>query len=152
MSGALAKRHAPGGVPVGTNRAGSGFTAVAEQLQDTMAIEASEQGNLIGSDKVEGTAVYDADNNKIGSIERVMIEKTSGKISYAVPSFGGFLDMGNDYFPLPWHSLAYDPDLNGYVTNLTEAQLKGAPKYNADNNWNWNDAGSTRSVDDYYRL
>ena len=84
-----------------------------------MAIEAQEQGNLIRSDKVEGTAVYGADNTKIGSIERVMIEKTSGNVSYAVLSFGGFLGMGNDYYPLPWHSLKYDTQLEGYVTGLS---------------------------------
>ena len=49
-----------------------------------MSLEANETGNLIGSDKVEGTAVYGADRNKIGSIERVMIDKMSGKVSYAV--------------------------------------------------------------------
>lgn len=53
-----------------------------------------EVGNLIGSDKVEGTAVYGADSQKIGSIERVMIDKLSGKVSYAVLSFGGFLGSG----------------------------------------------------------
>ena len=49
-----------------------------------MAMEARETANLIGSDKVEGTAVYGADSQKIGSIERVMIDKLSGKVSYAV--------------------------------------------------------------------
>ena len=49
-----------------------------------MAMDEKETGNLIGSDKVEGTAVYGADDSKIGSIERVMIDKTSGKASYAV--------------------------------------------------------------------
>jgi hypothetical protein len=52
-----------------------------------------ETVNLIGSDKVEGTAVYGADGNKIGSIERVMIDKLSGKVSYAVLSFGGILGI-----------------------------------------------------------
>ena len=61
-----------------------------------MSLEANETGNLIGSDKVEGTAVYGADRNKIGSIERVMIDKTSGRVSYAVLSFGGFLGIGDD--------------------------------------------------------
>jgi len=42
-------------------------------------MEEKEQGNLIGSDKVEGTAVYGANSEKIGSIERVMIDKMSGK-------------------------------------------------------------------------
>ena len=55
--------------------------------------------SLIGSDKVQGTAVYGADGEKIGSIERVMIEKVSGKVSYAVLSFGGFLGIGDDYYP-----------------------------------------------------
>lgn len=70
--------------------------------------ENKETGTLIGSDKVEGTAVYGADSEKIGSIERVMIDKVSGKVSYAVLSFGGFLGMGHDHYPLPWNSLKYD--------------------------------------------
>jgi hypothetical protein len=49
-----------------------------------MVTEARETGSLIGSDKVEGTAVYGANDTKIGSIERVMIDKLSGKVSYAV--------------------------------------------------------------------
>ena len=44
-----------------------------------MSLEANETGNLIGSDKVEGTAVYGADRNKIGSIERVMIDKPAAR-------------------------------------------------------------------------
>jgi hypothetical protein len=61
-----------------------------------MAYEERETGNLIGSDKVEGTAVYGADNQRIGSIERVMIDKISGKVAYAVLGFGGFLGIGDD--------------------------------------------------------
>jgi hypothetical protein len=50
-----------------------------------------ETVSLIGSDKVEGTAVYGADERKIGSVQRIMIDKISGKVAYAVVSFGGFL-------------------------------------------------------------
>lgn len=112
--------------------------------------ENREIGNLIGSDKVEGTAVYGADQEKIGSIERVMIDKMSGKVSYAVLSFGGFLGMGHDHYPLPWNSLKYDTNLGGYITGITEAQLKGAPKYANDDAWNWNDTARARAIDDYY--
>ena len=115
-----------------------------------MALEANETGNLIGSDKVEGTAVYGADRNKIGSIERVMIDKKSGRVSYAVLSFGGFLGIGDDHYPLPWQSLKYDTSLGGYVTGVTETQLKGAPHYRNDNTWNWSDPTRTRAVNDYY--
>ena len=115
-----------------------------------MVTEARETVNLIGSDKVEGTAVYGADRTKIGSVERVMIDKMSGQVSYAVLSFGGFLGIGDDHYPLPWQSLKYDTDLGGYVTGITEAQLKNAPKYGNDNAWNWSDPAKIRSVNDYY--
>ena len=64
-----------------------------------MAIDERETTFLIGSDKVEGTAVYGTDGNKIGSIERVMIDKTSGRVSYAVLGFGGLLGLGNLAIP-----------------------------------------------------
>jgi len=116
-----------------------------------MAYEERETGNLIGSDKVEGTAVYGPDNQRIGSIERVMIDKISGKVAYAVLGFGGFLGIGEDHYPLPWQSLKYDTNLGGYVTGATENQLRGAPKYSSESSWNWSDPATARSVDDFYR-
>ena len=115
-----------------------------------MVTDEKEVGNLIGSDKVEGTAVYGADGSKIGSIERVMIDKKSGKVSYAVLGFGGFLGLGNDHYPLPWQSLKYDTRLGGYVTGVTEDQLRGAPKYGDDRDWDWNNDAAGKMVDDYY--
>jgi hypothetical protein len=115
-----------------------------------MVTESRETGNLIGSDKVEGTAVYGADDQKIGSIERVMIDKISGKVSYAVLSFGGFLGVGDEHYPLPWQSLKYDTNLGGYRTGITQQQLEGAPKYGNDNSCNWSDTSRTRSINDYY--
>ena len=115
-----------------------------------MTTSENEIGNLIGSDKVEGTAVYGADDNKIGSIERVMIEKNSGRVSYAVLGFGGFLGLGNDHYPLPWQSLKYDTRLGGYVTGVTEQQLRGAPKYGDDRDWDWTNTAGNKAVDDYY--
>ena len=113
-------------------------------------VEARETTSLIGSDKVEGTAVYGADEKKIGSIERVMIDKTSGKVAYAILSFGGFMGMGEDYYPVPWSTLKYDSNLEGYRVNLTEDQLKKAPKYSRSTHWNWN-RDNDRRVYDYYR-
>src|SRR6201998_3312790 len=110
----------------------------------------NEMGRLIGSDKVEGTSVYGADRSKIGSIERVMIDKVSGRVSYAVLGFGGLLGLGNDHYPLPWQSLKYDTRLGGYRTGITEDQLRGAPKFRDDRDWNWGDAGTTRALNDYY--
>ena len=122
----------------------------ATQKEDLMVTEERETISLIGSDKVEGTSVFGADETRIGSIERVMIDKRSGKVSYAVLGFGGFLGIGDDHYPLPWESLKYDTNLGGYRTGITEKQLQGAPKYSSDNDWSWEDQTRTRGVDDYY--
>jgi hypothetical protein len=148
--GALAKRHPPCISAAGTNHPPVCFSHFTPTREISMATETRETGNLIGSDKVEGTAVYGADQQKIGSIERVMIDKISGRVSYAVLSFGGFLGVGDDHYPLPWQSLKYDTGLGGYITGITQRQLEGAPKYGNDNSWNWADTSRTRAVNDYY--
>ena len=117
---------------------------------ETMTDTRSETVSLIGSDKVEGTAVYGADSKKIGKVERVMIDKISGKVAYAVLTFGGFMGIGEDYYPLPWASLKYDTKLEGYVTGITEQQLKGAPKYSKAQNWDWNNPANDQKVHSYY--
>jgi hypothetical protein len=111
-----------------------------------------ETSNLIGSDKVEGTPVYRTSGDHVGQIERVMIDKLSGKVAYAVMSFGGFLGIGEDYYPLPWSVLTYNPDLGGYEVNLTQQQLKNAPKYSQHKDWDWSDRSRTEQVSHYYGL
>jgi hypothetical protein len=112
--------------------------------------EVLETADLIGSDKVEGTSVFSANGEKMGSIERVMLGKKTGKIAYAVLSFGGFLGFGHDHYPLPWATLTYDENLEGYRTAVTIAQLEGGPKFANDTDWSWN--AHARSVDDYYAV
>lgn len=112
-----------------------------------------ETASLISSDKVEGTTVYDPSGDKLGTIHSVMISKREGQVSYAVLSFGGFLGMGTEYFPVPWSELDYDPVLEGYVVSLTEAQLKGAPHYStrATDEWSMRESEWPVAVDKYYR-
>jgi uncharacterized protein YrrD len=112
---------------------GGGFTRL---LEATMADELDETNALIGSDKVEGTNVYRSNGDKIGEIERIMIDKRSGKVAYAVMSFGGFLGMGHDHYPVPWARLTYNTSLGGYEVNISEKELNGAPKYSGDD-WEW---------------
>src|SRR6266699_2618075 len=83
--------------------------------------------SLIASDRVEGTPVRRSDGGKIGTIERLMIDKLSGNVAYAVLSFGGFLGMGQKHVPIPWARLTYDRNLGGYHLDLTDDELKRAP-------------------------
>ena len=66
-------------------------------MQDPQSVATDETSTLISSDKVEGTAVYNRAGEKLGSIHTLMIDKTSGKVAYAVMSFGGFLGIGDRY-------------------------------------------------------
>jgi hypothetical protein len=118
----------------------------------TRATDARETASLIGSDKVEGTHVYRSNGEKVGQIERVMIDKISGKVAYAVMSFGGFMGIGEDYYPLPWSLLTYNPRLEGYEVNVSEQQLKGAPKYSKHESWDWGDRSRGQTIHDYYRV
>lgn len=87
---------------------------------------------VISSDKVEGTSVYNRAGDKLGSIDALMIDKLSGHVRYAVLEFGGFLGIGTDRYPLPWSLLSYDVEKEGYVVPLDKDRLKDAPKYSKD--------------------
>jgi PRC-barrel domain len=95
---------------------------------------ASPSFNLISSENVEGTAVYDPNCNKIGQIDHLMIAKVSGNVRYAVLGFGGFMGLAHKHYPLPWGALKYDTAREGYITNVTEDQLKDAPEF-SDDSW-----------------
>jgi sporulation protein YlmC with PRC-barrel domain len=115
-------------------------------------LPADETGTLISADKVEGTKVMNTAGEKLGSIEDVMIDKRSGKVAYAVMSFGGFLGIGDRHHPLPWSMLKYDTNLDGYVVNLDKRVLEGAPAYWTGERVDLADEAYGRKVHDYYHL
>lgn len=107
--------------------------------------------DIISSDTVEGTDVYNDAGDKLGSIDDLMIDKRTGQVRYAVLEFGGFLGMGTDRYPLPWNMLKYEPARDGYVVPLDKAKLEKAPKYHEDDAPAYTTEYGTR-VDGYYGL
>src|SRR3954451_5379610 len=98
---------------------------VASLMEVTMEVHRVDDScpkphNLIASDRVEGTPVRRTNGEKIGTIERLMIDKLSGNVAYAVLSFGGFLGMGQKHLPIPWARLTYDRTLGAYQLDLTD--------------------------------
>ena len=87
---------------------------------------------LISSEDVQGTDVYGAGDEAIGEIDHLLIDKVSGRVVYAVMSFGGFLGLGHSHYPIPWAALKYDTNLGGYRTGIIEAQLRDAPQFSDD--------------------
>jgi sporulation protein YlmC with PRC-barrel domain len=106
--------------------------------------------SLIASDRVEGTVVRRPDGSKLGSIERVMIDKLSGKVAYAVLSFGGFLGLGEKHVPIPWEQLQYDRGLEAYRVNLSDEEIKRAPSSASNEEFDWGDRSAEIEIHNYY--
>lgn len=87
---------------------------------------------LISSRRVEGTPVYNGAGDKLGTVHSVMIEKQSGRVAYAVLSFGGFLGIREHVHPVPWEMLRYDVDRDGYAVEMSREQLEQAPTMRLD--------------------
>jgi len=117
------------------------------------ALKQDETGSLISADKVSGTAVHTPAGEKVGTIENVMIDKTSGHVEYAVLAFGGLLGMGKARRALPWDVLNYDTAQGAYVVNIDPKMLQDAPDYGEDEDVSvWSDPEWRRRVDDYYEM
>lgn len=101
----------------------------ADAKRFELKLQTDETARLISSAKVEGTPVLGRDGERLGKIDSFMVDKYTGRVAYAVLSFGGTLGLGEHLFPLPWSVLDYDVDKDGYVLNLTADQLERAPKF-----------------------
>ena len=92
-------------------------------------LETDENVRLIASDKVEGTRVIGRNGETLGQIKSFMVDKYSGRVAYAIMTFGGTMGLGNSHFPLPWPMLDYDVGKDGYVVDITKEQLAKAPRF-----------------------
>lgn len=83
--------------------------------------------NLVPSDRVEGAPVYGPDGEKIGSIERLMLDKSSGLVAYAVLRCGGSFSSPPHFYPVPWNSLKYNPGSRAYEIEISMQDLREGP-------------------------
>jgi sporulation protein YlmC with PRC-barrel domain len=121
------------------------------EIGNDTEIATDETEALIASNKVEGTAVYDENGEKLGSIYNFMVDKVSGQVEYAVLQFGGVFGLGSDYYPLPWDKLTYDTEQGGYVVDVDKETLEAAPRYTAEEQPAYDQAYGER-VYGYYGL
>ena len=96
---------------------------------DDRAMARDESHDLIASDRVEGTSVYNREGERLGTISKFMVGKRNGRVEYAVMGFGGLFGMGERDYPLPWNVLTYVTDQGGYVVDLDKDKLQNAPSF-----------------------
>jgi sporulation protein YlmC with PRC-barrel domain len=107
----------------------------------------SQQHDFLNSpvkaSSIIGTDVVDTQNESLGDIKEVVIDPSSGRVAYAVVSFGGFLGMGEKLFAIPFRSFKYLPNENKYSLDVPKEKLREAPGFDkshwpsmADEKWN----------------
>jgi sporulation protein YlmC with PRC-barrel domain len=106
---------------------------------------------LVESNHIEGTAVYDSNGKRIGKIRRLVIEKVSGHVVYAVTAFGGFLGLEAEIHTIPWEQLHYDTARGGYKTTITKAQFQSAPEFSRHDE-NLLSHYQRKELNEYYRI
>lgn len=118
-----------------------------------MEHQTQKSQDCIASDRVEGTSVYGSDGNKIGSVDCIMIEKRSGHAREAILDVGGFFGMGGSRHAVPWQMLQYDVDKGGYLLDVTEDQLKNAPRFQEnDRDTTLSDQNHRAQVYEFYAM
>jgi len=95
--------------------------------------------NLVPSDRVEGTAVYGREGEKLGTIERLMLEKTTGAVAYAVVRHSGFLGTEIHHYPVLWAALKYNPARRAFEADLTLGELRAGASELDGEGFDWGD-------------
>lgn len=106
--------------------------------------------SVISAAKVQGTSVRNSADESLGKIEDVVIDKQSGRIVYAVLSFGGFLGLGERHFAIPWEALRYSPQLEAYQLDIDKETLERAPGYESGNEPDMSDQRWGEQIYTYY--
>jgi len=89
---------------------------------------------VLSASTLNGNDVYNPSGDKLGSIKEIMLDIETGKVCYAVLSFGGFISLGEKLFAVPWSALTIDTVNKRFVMDTDEERLKNAPGFDA-NNW-----------------
>jgi sporulation protein YlmC with PRC-barrel domain len=105
---------------------------------------------VLSASTLNGDDVYNPNGDKLGSIKEIMLDIESGKVCYAVLSFGGFLSLGEKLFAVPWGALTVDTENKRFVMDTDEERLKNAPGFDTDNWPNMADPAWEKSVHAYY--
>ncbi|MGA7997752.1 MAG: PRC-barrel domain-containing protein [Bradyrhizobium sp.] len=107
---------------------------------------------LVPSDHVETASVYGRGDEKIGTIERLMLEKKSGTVAYAVVRCGGLLKGEVHHYPVPWDSLRYDVARKAYTTNLALEELRSGPSELDGEAFDWGDRSAVYRHPQYWSV
>jgi sporulation protein YlmC with PRC-barrel domain len=105
---------------------------------------------LMGADTLMGNDVYNQKDEDLGDIKEIMLDMRSGRVAYAVLSFGGFLGMGKKLFAVPWSALTLDTVNKRFVLSVDKERLANAPGFDKDKWPDMQDPTWSKEIHAYY--
>jgi sporulation protein YlmC with PRC-barrel domain len=105
---------------------------------------------LMGADTLIGNDVVNAQDDDLGDIKEIMLDMRTGRVAYAVLSFGGFLGIGEKLFAVPWQALQLDTVNKRFTLNVDKNRLKAAPGFDPDDWPDMSDAAWASQVHSFY--
>jgi sporulation protein YlmC with PRC-barrel domain len=100
-------------------------------MSATMSV--AKEHFMLASD-VKGHKVVNDLGEDLGKIDDYMLDLETGRIAYAVLTFGGFLGMGEKLFAIPWSAFTvqlFENDLR-IILNVNKEVLKKAEGLSKD--------------------
>jgi sporulation protein YlmC with PRC-barrel domain len=105
---------------------------------------------LMGADTLLGNDVYNSKGEDLGDIKEIMLDMTSGRVAYAVLSFGGILTLGEKLFAVPWNALKLDTKNKRFTLDIDKERLERAPGFDPDRWPNMADETWSNEVHSFY--
>ena len=107
---------------------------------------------VLSASTITGDAVKNPDGEKLGDIKDIMIDTETGRVAYAVLSFGGFLGLGDKLFAIPWSAMRLHDTEHAFVLNVNKETLENAPGFDKDKWPDFADRTWGASIYEYYRI
>ena len=105
-----------------------------------MAMHTHTTPAVLSASSICSDSVRNPQGDELGNIKELMIDVASGRVAYAVLSFGGFLGMGDKLFAVPWPALTLDAENHQFILQADKEKLKEAPGFDKDH---WPKTGET---------
>jgi sporulation protein YlmC with PRC-barrel domain len=108
--------------------------------------------NVLSASTLAGDSVRNVAGENLGKIDEIMIDIPTGRVAYAVLSFGGFLGMGDKLFAVPWSALKVDEDEKSFILNVDKRTLEQAPGFSKDHWPDMSDRAWGAGISEYYQV
>src|SRR5688500_16920863 len=115
-------------------------------------MESNPKRRILAATTLLDDDVINPAGEKLGYIKEIMLDTETGRVAYAVLSFGGFLGLGDKLFAIPWGAMRLHPTDHAFVLNVSKETLKNAPGFDKDHWPDFADRAWGATIHDYYKI